>query len=285
MLDRDTQAAWRRFSTRFSGHGAAFGGVYYILYDYDRRYGSSAHLAPAQVTSDLTWKVQSGLATHEVRPPSGEVDAACTLLPSLDIGSYGKVERVTVREVLGPRAMVGSNLEVVDRQAVDEAYRDLQRRAGPEYRDAVDRMFALRKAAVERQNDAAYRDRFRLVGYETDRVRVNEAWSGPADGALNVAVVGVEPADGAAGETPRRVLAPAESFRFGLDERQFIDLLAQRGLSPSDFVEQVRNARRDRGRDGDVQVARDLMSVPATPLPALIDTVPSDTDPAATQPQ
>ena len=95
-LDRDTQAAWRSFSTRFSGHGGCWGGVYYILYDYDRRYDSSAKLAAAQIERDRTHMVQQGLKTLEVKPPKAEVDAACELLPALDIGSYGRVHQVTV---------------------------------------------------------------------------------------------------------------------------------------------------------------------------------------------
>ena len=285
-LDRDTQAAWRSFSTRFSGHGGAWGGVYYILYDYDRRYESSAKLAAAQIERDLTHLVQQGLKTLEIKPPKAEVDAACELLPGLDVGSYGRVHQVTVREVLGPEAIVASNLELVDRQAVDEAYRDLRRRAGSANRAAVDWMFSVRKAVAERQNDTAYRNRFRLAGYAMDGVREDEAWAGPSGEPLRLAVVGVEPADEAAADPPRPLLAPLGAFRFGLEQRQFIDLLAQRGVSPAEFVERVREARREHGRDGDLLVARELMSLPAEPLPALLaaENQPAAAESAASEP-
>ena len=285
-LDRDTQAAWRSFSTRFSGHGAAFDGVYYILYDYDRRYDSSARLAATQIERDLTHTVQRGLRTTEIKPAQAEVDAACQLLPAMEVGSYGRVHRVTVREVLGPGSMVASNLELVDRRAVDDGYRDLRRRAGTANREAVEWMFSVRKAAVERQTDALYRERFRLVGYATERVREDEAWAGPEDEPLRLAVVGVEPADAEGADTPRRLLAPLGAFRFGLDQRQLIDLLAQRGVSPAQFVERVREARREFGRDGDLRVARDLMNTPATPRVELLaaETQPAAAESAASKP-
>ena len=285
-LDRDTQAAWRSFSTRFSGHGGCWGGVYYILYDYDRRYDSSAKLAAAQIERDRTHMVQQGLKTLEVKPPKAEVDAACELLPALDIGSYGRVHQVTVREVLGPEAIVASNLELVDRQAVDEAYRDLRRRAGSANRAAVDWMFSVRKAVAQRQNDTAYRGRFRLVGYCTEQLAGDRVWSGSAEGPLRVAVVGVEPADAHAADPPRPLLAPLEAFRFGLDQQQFIDLLAQRGIGPGEFVERVRDVRREHGGDGDRIVARDLMNMPATPLPSLLaaETQPAAAESAASKP-
>ena len=187
--------------------------------------------------------------------------------------------------MLGPEAIVASNLELVDRQAVDEAYRDLRRRAGSANRAAVDWMFSVRKAVAQRQNDTAYRGRFRLVGYCTEQLAGDRVWSGPAGGPLRVAVVGVEPADAHAADPPRPLLAPLEAFRFGLDQQQFIDLLAQRGIGPGEFVERVRHARREHGGDGDLIVARDLMNMPATPLPGLLSEASGSTPataPAAT---
>jgi hypothetical protein len=264
-LDRDTRYAWNSFYRVFAADSAEFDGEYFTCLGHSHRYDSSAYLREDQVRKDNTRKIQRGVTTRLIRPSKEEIQAAVQSLPGLSIGSYGRVQRVRIDELLAPNGMVLSRLEIVDEDKLNDDFAEARDRAGYQRKDEVEAAFAIRKEIAKRQDDPAYRGPFRLVGFSTDRRFANQDWTGPNGEGLFLAVVGIESLGTERRPQPRKILAPSEAFQRGIEEAGFVALLEQRGVSPQQFVQMVRDARQEHGRDGDARVAEQLMRLPITP--------------------
>jgi hypothetical protein len=246
---------WRRNHGRFARACLPDGeGGYHVLPMYHRRYPSSVGMTVRGAKTELTRRVKEHMfgdgplvQTRIIKPPDAEAEALAMPLPALEVGQYGYVHSVEVEEVLGPESMVVEDVWLIDEDAVEEAKRADERRAGNDDRAeaVIEAMYAQREALIERQDEREFRRaELKLTGFKTAGAVAGERWAGPDGEGLQIAVVGYE-TYGSERRPEHRLLArPASDFGEGISETQFIELLEQRGLTPTQFVELIMQEHR-----------------------------------------
>ncbi len=257
---------WRFFADNFIPFEDDFIG----LPTWDAQYPSSTNLTLALARDKLReeYTVRRGmLSTRMYRyAPNEEAEAYATTLPSLEVGAYGRVDSVEVVSVLGPQEMLVTNVWLLDEQALDreqEAFEAKAKRKGVRLsKDDLRMEFQVREALAEVQDDPAFLGEFRLVGFSTRGLTEGKRYEGPRRRGLEVAVAKVEPVG--EGRKTRLVLLPYRRFdRTALDEREFRIMLQRRGMTPEEFIQQLRAARE---LDADT-ADRTLMTKLLPPLP------------------
>ncbi|MEM9414799.1 MAG: hypothetical protein AAGA29_04885 [Planctomycetota bacterium] len=104
--------------------------------------------------------------------------------------------------------------------------------------------FADRQSALERQREEEFRQlRWRIVGYNTERLVIEERWpqGEVASRGLHLAIVAVE--DG------QVTAIPVALLERDLTEVQFLEVIASRGYTKAQFVALVDEMRREHRRD------------------------------------
>jgi len=254
-MDPATYDDWRRNHGRFARACLPDGqGGYHVLPMYDRRYPSSAGMTVRAAKTELTRRVKENMfgegplvRTRIITPPDAEAEALAKALPALEVGQYGYVHSVEVEQILGPESMVIEDIWLIDEDAVDDAKRADERRAGrdDQAEAVIDAMYAQREALIERQDDRDFRRaEVKLTGFDTAGAVEGERWAGPEGQGLQIAVVGYEQYGSERRPKHRRVARPASDFGEGVCETQFIELLEQRGLTPTQFIERIKQEHR-----------------------------------------
>jgi hypothetical protein len=245
-LDERTRPLWERHWRVYAKNSAAFEDGFVVCPAYDKRYPSDAGMTVRQAEVKLSRKVKEGggglVMTRTVKMPLAEAEAMALPITKLSVGRYGFLASVQVDEVLGPESMVVKDLYLIDPLRLRRDYRADRARAGRAGdRDTaeaeLERMYAHRNALAERQKQKAHRSVvLRLEGFSTDGLARGERWAGPDGEGLQVVIVKPEAYGDERRPKQRLVAVSLREVRWGLDEREFVRLLAGRGLSPAGFV-------------------------------------------------
>lgn len=272
-------AAWKTNWQRFASKFRPFEDGYIGLPNYDRRFASSAGLTPrtalARLREDLGERWGRTRLSKLVQPPEPEEALAmASAMPEPKLGRYGRLESVTVEEILGPDSMLVTDLVLIDETRLEQLKReDLEKWANRlerrEARDVVEARFTVRDALAERQSDKVYRMSYRLVGFGTRGLSRGSIYTGPKREGLNVGLVKTED-DGSSRRRVRvrAVLVPSDWFLpaaatsrepAGLDQKQFVDLLAQYDLTPAQFIDELKALRKQDPETADALMMDSLL--------------------------
>ncbi|XAL99194.1 hypothetical protein OT109_16630 [Phycisphaeraceae bacterium D3-23] len=288
-VDARTYRAWAGNYRQLAQYCAEFEDDFMVIPNYNRRVPSSRGLTRAQAVDELTitWReTTGGISQNRMREPQPEeAHAYAYALPDLEVGTYGHLHSVEIVEILGPEEMLVKELWLIDIDQVSDDYdRDNARaraNGARNIREQLNQLYEQRLALKELQEDEdAYDQTHRLVGYETLGLSAGERWAGPdPDEGFQVALVRWElPPDPEAEEgedAPRRrrgdddprlvMVNPEGLMRRPLDEQAMIRLLDARGYTIASFVEVMRGIR-ERFRDRDEAEQR-LIRTLQPPMP------------------
>ncbi|MEM9414488.1 MAG: hypothetical protein AAGA29_03290 [Planctomycetota bacterium] len=269
-----TYRAWAGNYRQFARYCAEFDGDFVVVPDYERRLPSSRGLTRAQAVEELTvtWRETTGTFSQDRKrePQPEEARAYAYALPDTEVGTYGYLHSVEIVEILGPDEMLVKDLWLIDVEEVSQEYdRDVERaraNGARNIRQQLMQLYEQRLALKERQEEEdAFEQTHRLVGYETIGLSVGERWAGPGrDPGFQVALVRWETPlpqedeedEGASrrrphDDSPRLVMVnPEPLLRRPLDEQGMVRLLDARGYTITRFVEAMRRMR-ERFRDRD----------------------------------
>jgi len=165
-------------------------------------------------------------ATKEIKhpPPSAEVIIAAKVIPSIDVGHYGFVNSVVVKEVIGPDEMIVTGLELIPKAEVGRENN------------------ALRKAAAERQKKYRY-STYRLLGFRTNDLKAGDKYYGTRKKGLQVAVMSTDPVH-------EFVLVDYERLD-RVRTHEFPEALGYVQIEPLEFIDMVRDNREKLQTNGD----------------------------------
>lgn len=267
-----TYARWKRQYVRLSNKIALVGGQYVACPAFDPRHPSSVGMTVREATRRMAREEVevSGILVRyaTIEPPLAEVQAVVMALPSLDVGAYGWVRAVRVDEILGPREMVVRGLRLIDEDELRDELRAAERRADD--RDSageggeVEQAFQYRVGLAERQDDRAYREEMRVVGFATADLAERQWWAGPNGGGLKIAIVEHEVDDSGYRERRRRVAIAMDLFENRIREAEFYRLLRKNDLDGTGFLEMAAKMHREhRGEEGEATRALLARLVPS----------------------
>ncbi|MGB0767907.1 MAG: hypothetical protein ACPGYV_09360 [Phycisphaeraceae bacterium] len=170
--------------------------------------------------------VKTRLITKEIRhePPVPEVIIASKVIPAIDVGHYGFVNSVVVKEVIGPKEMIVSKLELIPPNEVGRENN------------------ALRRAAADRQREYAY-STYRMLGFSTKDLKPGDQYYGPRKKGLQVAVMSTD-------KEHNFVLVDYDRLS-RVRTSDFAEALAYVKISPLEFLDMVRSNREQLTTDGD----------------------------------
>jgi len=264
---------WRKYA-RYAGD---IGEGFAFIPTYQKRYESSRNILVGDAIEQLSEvkEVRTGnLVQKKVRRASqADAEAYVRALPDLKIGSYGWIVSAQIVEVINENQMIIQGLWLVDRDKLRAEYakdeqESARRNNGEADKDQLYFLYQSRIKLMEAQedDDAGYLDRFRLVGYDTRGLRPGDRWQGPNSAGLQVGVVRWETPEPKEGERrssrdkPRLVLSEVEhAMRKNPDEKGFIELLAQAGMTVAEFVDFVRTIRDNDPANAEERILNSLM--------------------------
>jgi len=270
-VDRLWALSWRNYAAYYF----KFEDAYVCVPGYEKALPSSVGKSPRDYLRDSAWlqeyKDERGdEQKRKLVKSDDEAHAAVELLPEVAVGKYGYIHSGYIEKIVDEKTMFLKEIWLVDAQAVrdardaymEEVFRGLAgdiekavkdggrkerhnlgdgillRRAAE--RDAVDWAYKERLEAASRQRDVVFsRYEWRIIGYRTDTLTAEARWPAgkAADQGLQVIIVAVDD------HTVTAV--PVASLGKGLSEYDFFSLLTSRGISRSQFVEMVNQAKRD----------------------------------------
>ena len=270
-------------------HTAEFDGDFLVVPGYNRRIPNSRGLTAARATDELTvtWREsRAGVSQNYQREPErGEVEAYTTGLVDVRAGTYGSLASVLVVAILGPEEMLVADLQLIDLDALEDDYKNDERRArangARDFREALNERYEHRLALkdLQEEEEDILETTHRVVGYPTRRLQVGDRWAGPGGDGLLVAIARyeylseqqLEPVHrryrGDLDEPRMLLVEPTQAMRRTLDEQGTMRLLDARGLTVAAFIELMRELREEvRDRDeADAELLRTLL--PPMPEP------------------
>ncbi|MFI4861926.1 MAG: hypothetical protein ACIAXF_14740 [Phycisphaerales bacterium JB063] len=200
-----------------------------------------------------------------------DAQAALWLLDDPQPGSYGYISTGAIETIVDHDEMILRRVLLLDGAPVNQALREEnqaingrvvelaagrnrrddaaeRRRAARDIREllteAMTYRFADRQAALDLQHTPGFRQlRWRIIGYSTDRLVVEERWpqGDAAHNGLHLAVVSVE--EGVVTAIPVALLER------DMTEIEFLEVIASRGYTKAQFVELIMQMRREHRRD------------------------------------
>lgn len=252
---------WKEYARRY----AKTGDGYFAVPSYDPDYPSSRGMTLDQAMQKhtVTESVDRGPVTINTRKvaaiPRPEAEAVAMALPWVAPGQYGYVRSVYIEKILGPEEMIVRDIELIDATELKKEI-ELRKKGMTDSieQNAVDRTYAERTKLADKQKEIAFRSTIVLRGYKTENLAEKTRWMGPNSGSgrigMQVAVLRAvtelkAPGSGKTYKVPMRKLyeaVPAENLKEGITKEQFEEMLSQRGMTVSAFVELVeRELRRD----------------------------------------
>ncbi|MCC5828767.1 MAG: hypothetical protein JJU36_04910 [Phycisphaeraceae bacterium] len=196
-------------------------------------------------------EVRDGIMVRQVPVPTmstEEAQAAANMLPRIAPGEYGHIRSLRVREIVGPDEMIIDRIEVIDaqelRRIMTEERRVMQQRRMPaaEIDARLNAAYEHRLRLAEAQREREWSGRFVVKGIDTGGVTTGSEWFAPREG-MQLVVLSVG-GRGAMGRSTPGLLVPLSMLERGVDERQFIDMLARADITPEQFCSMVLAARR-----------------------------------------
>lgn len=286
-LDPTTLSRWRRHYGVYARQCIPFEDDYVVCATYNPRYDSSrlTSISDAIVAGTERMRLRLGPNLTKnvlLKPEREDIEPFVNALPKVEIGEWGYIHSGNVVQVIDDDEMMIDSVWLLDddelrdlkrdrlkelrEEAEDRAeaeQRQTKRRVRVDYRainDKVDFEFKYREALSQLQRDHSFRSQIRLVGFKTAGLVDRMRWGGGAgvDG-IQIAIVMQETYGNPSKPGTRYVAVPARLFRDGLTEEQFIDMLDKRGMSVTEFVEFMQNAKRDDPQHGDDRILNTLI--------------------------
>ena len=208
---------WRLYGSKF----IPVGDDYAACPAFDIRYPSSTHMRVSDLMREKTeqQKVSSGgfVKTYTIKPDENDVEAYARALPKLALGEYGYIHSAKVDKVLGPDAMIISDVWLVDadeikkarekelekypeparprfdnrnrgNRSVSTSQRDRERQVQQQYdaqrqlRDAIvkhiEESYELRQKLMDEQGGNGFGQAIIVRGVNTGTVRPGSRWEG-----------------------------------------------------------------------------------------------------------
>ena len=189
-----------------------------------------------ELTKIITIRGGGGVVIKEKEelPPRDEVMAVARALPDMDVGHYGYLIQVKVKEVLGPMEMIVTEPVFVEREGG----------LGTERKN---------KRALHSKQEKYEEGTYRLIGFSTKELLEDSIYSGPDDRGLQIAVASTEP------DTENHsVLVNVDRIRV-CRTYEFVVMLDHIDMTPKTFIELVRENRKEYGNEkGDVVTLMDI---------------------------
>ena len=170
--------------------------------------------------------IGSGLAKKQIKhpPPKAEVIISARVIPAIEVGHYGFVNSVIVKDIVGPDEMIVTAIELIPPGDVGRKKNNL------------------RKAAVERQKEYVHKA-YRLLGFSTKNLYAGDKYYGPRKEGLQVAVTSTDPQHAF-------VLINYDQLK-RVRTSEFAEALAYVQIEPLAFIDMVRENREELGSEGD----------------------------------
>lgn len=199
-----------------------------LLPNYERSRENSTGRTYDQAYEEMTEieVIKTSLGAKKIKhpPPAAEVIVAARVIPSIDVGHYGFVNSVTVKEIIGPAEMIVSSIELIPRSEVGRENN------------------ALREAAIERQLTYASKS-YRLLGFRTKDLEPGQQYYGPRKKGLQIAVMSTDPQH-------EFVLVNYDKLE-RVRTSDFPEALAYVQIGPLAFIDMVRENRETLATEGD----------------------------------
>ncbi|MEO0474524.1 MAG: hypothetical protein AAF085_00955 [Planctomycetota bacterium] len=203
-----------------------------LLPNYERQRENSTGKTYKQAVEEMTVVKQERRRTSlgtkmmsvKYPPPSAEVIMAARVIPAIEVGHYGFVNSVTIKEIVGADEMIVSNIELVPRSELGSGNN------------------SLRKAAYERQKQYAFKS-YRVLGFNTDSLKAGDKYYGPRKKGLQLAVMSTDP-------QCAFVLVNYDKLE-RVRTNEFHEALNYVQISPPQFIEMVRKNREASATEGD----------------------------------
>lgn len=203
-----------------------------LLPNYMRSRENSSGKSYDQAREEMTEYVDVGLGRQKaVVPPKSEVIIAAKVIPAIDVGHYGFINSVVVKDVIGPSEMIVGSVELISKGDVGTTNNDL------------------RKAAANRQR--LYKNQsYRLLGFSTKGLVKGQKYYGPKEKGLQVAVMSTD---------PRHDFVMVNYDRLKrIRTTEFHEVLAYVKIEPLDFLKMVRENRQALGAQGNQASLRSI---------------------------
>ena len=229
QLDRDQRRVFKNYTRLFCAQFFSYGeGRYVILPDHYAKRENSTGKSASQIREELTIikKEKRGLTVVDVKypPPDAEVIAAAKLLPLMEVGHYGYINKVKVREIVGPEEMIVSSIELIPENLVGTT-RNAHR----------ERLVSLQRTYQHQT--------YRLLGFRTKNLREGQEYMGPTNKGMQIAVMSTDP-------THSFVLVNYKDLD-RVRTSDFHKVLAYVKMSPLAFLDMVRDNRERLQSSGD----------------------------------
>lgn len=230
-LDRDQRRVFQAYTRLFCTQFFRFGEDRFVLLPNhaSRRENSTGRTADeVKDMLTVTRTIGVGLHKHDKKfyPPEAEVVARSMLLPYFDVGHYGHLNSVRVKEIVGPDEMIVTAVELIPREHLGK-----DKNEGRKY------LYDL-----QREN----RDMtFRLLGFRTKGLEVGESYSGPRQKGLHVAIMSTD-------QTHDFVMVNYDKLE-RIRTSEFHEALSYVKISPLAFLDMVRDNREQDYTTGDIK--------------------------------
>lgn len=269
-IDRLWSRSWREFAGYYVKHDERF----ICVPSYDKRLPSSTGKTTREYQQDSAKEQEytddrGKERTRTLTKPDDEARAAVELLPQVAVGQYGTIHSGLVQTIADDKSLILEEIWLLDAQAardakqklkdnlrenfaedIEDAFRDrgrelrrnrgdgILRRRGAE-NESIDWGFEDRLSAADRQRDRVFtRYQWNVIGYRTEKLSEDERWptGKAAEKGLQLVIVEVD------GSSVTAV--PTATIGKDISELDFLDLLDQREMTKTQFVELLTQAKR-----------------------------------------
>jgi hypothetical protein len=196
-----------------------------LLPNYQRSRENSTGRSYDQAFEEMTTYEVHRLGTKtKILPPAAEVIVSAKVIPAIDVGHYGFVNSVVIKEIVGPSEMIIGNIELIPKGEVGTKNN------------------SVRKAAAERQKQ--YNNQtYRLLGFSTKDLKAGDKYFGPRKKGLQVAVMSTDPKHAF-------VMVNYDKLK-RVRTNEFHEALSYVQIEPLSFIEMVRDNREKLTTEGD----------------------------------
>ena len=229
-----------------------------LLPNYERSRENSTGRSYDQAFEEMTEKKTIYPAGNtipkeiQIKPETAEVIVAAKMIPAIDVGHYGFVNSVTVKDIIGPNEMIVTSIELIpqsevskfeelDKQAQESALFGVEQIDEEQLQEA-NKKYVYRRAAAERQKAYLYSS-YRLLGYNTKDLNPGDKYFGPQKKGMQVAVMSTDPQH-------EFVLVNYDLLQ-RVSTREFPDALTYVEIEPLMFLDMVRENREKYTTEGD----------------------------------
>lgn len=224
-LDSAQRRVFQNYTRLYCLQFFRFEDRFVLLPNYQRSRENSTGRSYDQAFEEMTKHEIVGLGKKvSTPPPVAEVIVSAKVIPAIDVGHYGFVNSVVVKEVLGPDEMIVGEIELIPLSEVGTKDN------------------AIRKAAADRQKQYE-KQTYRLLGFNTRDLRAGDKYFGPQKKGLQVAVMSTDPKHAF-------VLVNYDKLK-NVRTNEFAEALAYVQMQPLTFIEMVRENRETLATEGD----------------------------------